>query len=264
MRSADDGWCARSPANQSTSVSSATCSTWPGGHRRPGTARGPISSCSTGPRTRRSTGTSRCPQDRRATFAWPGLLQAPVLVVVWVLFGCLHHPLRRTRQGGHRPRCRSRRLAPAVLVRRRGDGRRPAPAGGGRRRARRMLHRPVRPRGSRSIRVRSSRIVAISRHGCHRPSCGRSAGSVRRSCPAAPLGCGAPPPLVTGGSTLRTRASSSPVVVATSVLARLRLAIGRVCLSGRLAYRLGSLWRSCAASASGSVTGAWQAKSRQT
>ena len=95
--------------------------------------------------------------------------------------------------------------------------------------------------------------VALGHPAPDRP--GRSAAGPVGRCPTSCTW-----PLVKGETPLRTRASSSPVVVATSVLARLRLAIGRVLVgSPRLPARL--LVASCAASASGSVTGAWQAKS---
>lgn len=42
--------------------------------------------------------------ERRASFPWPGLLVAPVLVVVCTDPGAYTWPLRRGRQADHRPR----------------------------------------------------------------------------------------------------------------------------------------------------------------
>ena len=72
-------------------------------------------------RARPRTGTSPCRPGLGGTaFAWPGLLAAPVLVVVCVRPGGVGRALRRGRQGpGGHAGLGARRLAPAVLVGRR-------------------------------------------------------------------------------------------------------------------------------------------------
>ena len=64
------------------------------------------------------------PPERRDGFAWPGLLAAPVLVVVWVdHVGAYREPVPRARQGPHTDLGRRRGgLAGALLVRRRRSG----------------------------------------------------------------------------------------------------------------------------------------------
>ena len=92
--------------------------TWPGGHRPRAIPPAWSSWCwrATAPRP---TGTSRCLPERRDGFAWPGLLTAPVLVVVWGEPGRVPAPLSGAGQEPHRPRRRREGLAGALLVRRR-------------------------------------------------------------------------------------------------------------------------------------------------
>src|SRR5690606_4075631 len=109
--------------------------------------------------------------------------------------GGLGGPLRRARQGPHRPGGGARRLADPVLVGRRRHGRRAPAPGRRRRRPGRLLLRALRERGRRPRRAGRPRGLAGDRHRRARspgprrarPQCGPPPPSPRRGPPPRPL-----------------------------------------------------------------------------
>ena len=95
------------------------------------------------------------PPERRDGFAWPGLLAAPVLVVVWANLGGYLHRYRQPDKSGTGLGAGSCGLAGAVLVRRRRGGGDDHAAGRAGPQPRRRILRNVRSRAGGSPALRA-------------------------------------------------------------------------------------------------------------